>query len=76
MISNIISLKLATNFVASATLLAVGCSSGNSSVIPAVMTIAHINDHHSNLDPIADYEFTVGGVKTRAEIGGSTSSVK
>jgi len=34
------------------------------------MTIAHINDHHSNLDPIADYEFTVGGVKTRAEIGG------
>ncbi len=72
MTSNIISLKLATYLVASATFLAVGCSGGSSSLLPAVVTIAHINDHHSNLDPIVDYEFTLGGVKTRAEIGGMT----
>ncbi|NDC04247.1 MAG: bifunctional metallophosphatase/5'-nucleotidase, partial [Betaproteobacteria bacterium] len=34
------------------------------------LTIAHINDHHSNLDPIADQEFTVDGVKTRVQLGG------
>ena len=34
------------------------------------LTLAHINDHHSNLDPIADQEITVGGVKTRVELGG------
>ena len=70
MTSKNISLRLATYFVLSATFLTAGCSGGGSSGTPAVMTIAHINDHHSNLDPIADYEFTVGGVKTRAEIGG------
>jgi len=70
MITKNVSLRLATYIVASATFLAAGCSGGSSSGTPAVMTIAHINDHHSNLDPIADYEFTVGGVKTRAEIGG------
>jgi len=34
------------------------------------LTLAHINDHHSNLDPLADQEITVGGVKTRVELGG------
>jgi 5'-nucleotidase len=50
--------------------LLTACGGGSDPYAPAVVTIAHINDHHSNLDPINDYEFTVGGVKTRAEIGG------
>lgn len=71
--SNIVSSKLLT-LIAAVSLFAVGCSGGNSDTsgtyAPATVTIAHINDHHSNIDPIPDYEFTVGGVKTRAEIGG------
>jgi 5'-nucleotidase len=69
MTSKNISLKLATGLVASITLLVAGCTI-SSSPTPTVMTIAHINDHHSNLDPIAAFEFTVGGVKTQADVGG------
>ena len=66
-----ISLRLAIYIVTSASLLGVGCSGGSSPApVPAVVTIAHINDHHSNLDPIAAFEFTVGGVKTQADVGG------
>jgi 5'-nucleotidase len=32
--------------------------------------IAHINDHHSNLEPHADFEIVVAGVPTRVEAGG------
>ena len=34
------------------------------------INIAHINDHHSNLEPIPDFEFKVDGVPTRVEAGG------
>lgn len=32
--------------------------------------IAHINDHHSNLEPHPDFEIVVAGVPTRVEAGG------
>jgi 5'-nucleotidase / UDP-sugar diphosphatase len=34
------------------------------------LTIAHINDHHSQLDPFVDTELLVDGVATRVELGG------
>lgn len=34
------------------------------------LTVAHINDHHSNLEPLADFEITVDGQKTRVDLGG------
>jgi len=40
------------------------------SFTPLAINIAHINDHHSNLDAIADFELTVDGVPTRVEAGG------
>ena len=49
----------------------IAACSGNDDAFPTLnLTLAHINDHHSNLDPIADQEITVGGVKTRVELGG------
>jgi 5'-nucleotidase/UDP-sugar diphosphatase len=48
------------------------CSSDNDVYPELELTIAHINDHHSNLDPIVDQEITVDGVKTRVELGGMT----
>lgn len=51
------------------TSLLAGCGGGDD--YPKLnLTLAHINDHHSNLDPIADQEITVDGVKTRVELGG------
>jgi 5'-nucleotidase len=40
------------------------------SFMPLEINIAHINDHHSNLEAIADFELTVDGVPTRVEAGG------
>ena len=37
---------------------------------PLNLTVAHINDHHSNLEPLADFEITVDGTKTRVDLGG------
>jgi len=37
---------------------------------PLELNIAHINDHHSNLAPFAEFDLTVGGVPTRVEAGG------
>lgn len=34
------------------------------------LTIAHINDHHSQLDPFVDTELRIDGVPTRVELGG------
>jgi 5'-nucleotidase/UDP-sugar diphosphatase len=34
------------------------------------INIAHINDHHSNLEAHADFEIAIGGVPTRVEAGG------
>ena len=54
------------------TSLLTACSSDNDPFPELELTIAHINDHHSNLDPIVDQEITVDGVKTRVELGGMT----
>ena len=40
------------------------------SVQPLELTIAHINDHHSNLDPFADQVMKIGGVDTQVSLGG------
>ena len=34
------------------------------------VNIAHVNDHHSQLEPIANFELTLDGVPTRVELGG------
>lgn len=34
------------------------------------LTIAHINDHHSQLDPFVDTELQIDSVPTRVELGG------
>lgn len=34
------------------------------------LTILHINDHHSQLDATAGFEFTVDSTKTKADLGG------
>jgi 5'-nucleotidase len=41
-----------------------------SGVQPLELTIAHINDHHSNLDPFADQVMRIGGVDTQVSLGG------
>ena len=37
---------------------------------PLRMRIVHINDHHSNLDAIKNFDLTVDGVPTRVDVGG------
>ncbi|QTD46721.1 bifunctional metallophosphatase/5'-nucleotidase [Ottowia testudinis] len=37
---------------------------------PLALTIAHINDHHSNLDALKDQVMKIGGVDTQVELGG------
>ncbi len=44
---------------------------GNSPKFPALdLTLMHINDHHSQLDPQRNAELQIGGVPTRVELGG------
>ena len=38
---------------------------------PIQVTVAHINDHHSQLEPFADTELTLDGVPTRVDLGGA-----
>jgi len=48
--------------------------SGCSTLPPAAgvftLNIAHINDHHSQLEPFADTELRLGGVPTQVSLGG------
>lgn len=37
---------------------------------PLELHIAHLNDHHSQLDPLPDTELNLDGVPTRVELGG------
>lgn len=37
---------------------------------PLELSIAHINDHHSNLEAVKDVELRIDGVPTRADVGG------
>lgn len=52
-----------------------GCGGGADQVrptpaAPLELTIAHINDHHSSLDPLTAVEMLVAGTPTRVELGG------
>jgi 5'-nucleotidase/UDP-sugar diphosphatase len=62
---------------ASAVLTAVGlalaaCGGGDDAPIfkPLELNVAHINDHHSQLDAFAATELTLDGVATQVELGG------
>jgi len=37
---------------------------------PLEVQIAHINDQHSNLEPLRDFELRIEGVPTRVDVGG------
>lgn len=63
----------------SACLLAIGCVLAACQSVPPPapapataleLHIAHINDHHSNLEPQPDFELRLDGVPTRVETGG------
>lgn len=71
MISTYVNFRFASYFITFLMVFMVGCSGGRKPYPPAVVTIAHINDHHSNLEPITAFEFTLGGVKTQTDIGGT-----
>ncbi|WP_423460500.1 metallophosphoesterase [Ottowia sp. VDI28] len=47
-----------------------GSDDASEEVAPLDLTIAHINDHHSNLDPIADQTMQISGIDTQVELGG------
>ncbi|MBH1964625.1 MAG: 5'-nucleotidase C-terminal domain-containing protein [Comamonadaceae bacterium] len=52
-------------------LLLAGCGSDSSNEsTPLELTIVHINDHHSNLDPFSDQVMRIDGVDTQLELGG------
>ncbi len=37
---------------------------------PLELSIAHLNDHHSNLTPFKDFDLKIDGIPTRVEAGG------
>lgn len=48
-----------------------GCAGLDTQAVqPLRLRIAHINDHHSNLDAIKNFDLTIDGVPTRMDIGG------
>jgi 5'-nucleotidase len=60
--------------LAAAALVAWGCA-GMQAVFepqfpPLELQIAHINDHHSNLEPQKDFDLRVDGIPTRVDMGG------
>ena len=52
--------------------LSISACSGNEELVfkPIEINIAHINDHHSQLDAFAATELTLDGVATQVELGG------
>lgn len=55
--------------VAAAAVLA-GCATPTPTLAPVTLQIAHINDHHSQLEPVANAELMLGGQPTRVSLGG------
>ncbi|MDF1482406.1 bifunctional metallophosphatase/5'-nucleotidase [Extensimonas sp. H3M7-6] len=51
-------------------LSACGGDGGSPSYKPLSLNIAHINDHHSQLDPFAATQLQLDGVATQVELGG------
>jgi len=63
--------------VCSLTAIAIGlsaCGGGDDDIQPSfkplALTIAHINDHHSQLDAFSSTELTLDGVATQVDLGG------
>ena len=48
----------------------------DSGVSPLVLNIAHINDHHSNLEPLSGIELVLDGQPTYVELGGFARIVR
>lgn len=59
---------------ATAALVLAGCASNGTResgpMAPLTLNIAHINDHHSQLEPQANAELTLDGKPTRVSLGG------
>ena len=53
-----------------ATIVLAGCANAPLSYAPTTLTIAHINDHHSQLSAQENAEFKLDGVPTRVSLGG------
>ncbi|MGY0194019.1 bifunctional metallophosphatase/5'-nucleotidase [Leptothrix sp. BB-4] len=47
-----------------------GGSTATDSYAPVEINIAHINDHHSQLEPFANTQLTLDGVATQVDLGG------
>lgn len=56
--------------VGSVSLVACGGGDDEPRFAPLAIDIAHVNDHHSQLEPFANVELTIDGVATRVELGG------
>jgi 5'-nucleotidase len=56
--------------VSGAVVLLSACATGSASFTPVTINMAHINDHHSQLEPLANAELKVGGQPTRMSLGG------
>jgi 5'-nucleotidase/UDP-sugar diphosphatase len=54
----------------SGALMLSGCSTPPAAPGAFTLNIAHINDHHSQLEPFADTELRLGGVPTQVSLGG------
>lgn len=61
-------MSCALSALALATLTA--CGGGEPTFKPLELNIAHINDHHSQLDAFAATELTLDGVATQVDLGG------
>ncbi len=47
------------------------CAASSEPSFPAItLKLAHINDHHSQLQPFANQEIRLNGVATQADVGG------
>ncbi len=53
----------------------VGLHPVDPSSAPLELTIAHMNDHHSNLEALQDLEIQIDGVPTRVDVGGFARAV-
>ena len=56
--------------VSGAVALLAGCATGPTSYAPVTLNIAHINDHHSQLEPQANATLNLGSEPTRVSLGG------
>ena len=69
---------LALTLAATVVVGLVGCGGGNGAepaFKPIEINIAHINDHHSQLEPFANTELTLGGLPTQVDLGGFARQV-